>query len=252
MKKKKIKVKLILIIFLLGILVLFNVFLIYKNIYLYKHKTAKCEDYEEVIKGYYVKDTLNIKKVSSYNYLEVDKFKIRNDFSDFVHEEKNSDQEPDRYILDDGEKKQAVYLSTFMQMVDAFKSDEITFFSDNTILKDDYLKSDREGFLKKNNINDDLDYLMFIKDNYYMKSRWTDSNKKIREAYAFNLFTGIVIPNIKSFSIIEGDYRGYILNGDKFREVHILENNISYNVLFVGDRFTDSYIEELISTIVIE
>lgn len=251
MKKKKIKIKLILIMFILGILAIFNVFLIYKNIYLYKHNTAKCEDYDEVIKGYYVKDTLNIKKVSSDKYLEVDKFKIRNDFSDFVHEEKSSDQEPDRYILDDENGKQAVYLSTYMQMVDAFKSDEITFFSDNTILEDDYLKSDREGFLKKNNINDDLDYLMFIKDNYYMKSRWTDSCSEIRDAYAFNLFTGIVIPHIESFSIIEGDYRGYILNGKNFKEVHIIENNLSYNVLFVGDRFTDSYVEELISTIVI-
>lgn len=250
-KNKKNKSKRSFIIFILSILIIFNVFLIYKNIYLYMHKASKCEDYEEVMKGYYLKDTLNIKRISSNNYLETKDFKIRNDFSDFVFEEKNSEEEPDRYILDEGDKKQAIYLSTSMQIVNAFKSDEISFFSDEVILRKDFLRTDREGFLKKNKIEDDIDYLNFIKDHYYMESRWTDSNKRIREVYAFNLFTGIVIPRIKSFSIIEGDYRGYILNGDNFKEVHILENGISYNVLLIGDRFNDSYVEELISTIII-
>lgn len=236
--------------------IVLGVYIVYKNIFLYRHTASICEDYDEVIEGYRKQEVLIVEKSTNndFDYLEYKGMKIRNDFKDFKLEEKfsNLEDEADRYIREIDGKKSYAYFSYSDQLVTVFKSKNFDVMGYINVSLDDYKDAEAEEFLKRNNIKDDIDYLLFIKDNYYMKTTFLDSRREILDAYAFNLFTGIVIPKITSFTVIKGDYRGYILNNEKFREIHLLKDDKNYVIFLSGnDLISEEYIESLISSVII-
>ena len=58
------------------------------------------------------------------------------------------------------------------------------------------------------------------------------------------------MPEVKSITLISGDYKGYILNGNNIRELHILRDNNNYMFVLQGDKYMNNdYITDLFSTL---
>lgn len=141
-----------------------------------------------------------------------------------------------------------------------------------------------ENFLLKNNIKNDLDLFKWIHDNHTYSSENSifDSISTMSKRYRVDSFlteyfeleyekykkptkyykeepidSGLV----KGMTLISGDYTGYIFNFENYdyfsnkafvRKIHILKNNLVYVIELYGEEYTDEYIQELLSTLVIE
>ena len=261
-KIKKSRVKIILLTCIILMFVYAVVFCSYKGVLLHLHNVSN-DRFEKVVSGLDIKNTLNIYKrtIDSDRYLVLDDIKIRNDFSDF-EVEKAGDGEfvstTYRSKDDDGKTIAAITIGSFYNHIDVFESDEVFIMSGNdSNIRDfgQFNAADRKYFLLKNDINNDLDFFKFIRENGYLESNIFSSKREIQENYAYNLFVHIVMPEVDSISVINGDYSGFTFNYDdkNIRQVTIFRNGKSYNFLLKGnDYITDEYICDLFSTLEIK
>lgn len=258
-KIRKNKIQAVLTSLVIFIIVLMIGFISYKGIMLFVYNTDKLEQYEEFIKGISFDKTIKIykKTINENEYLIEDDVKLRNDFKDYERTFKEETNGFVKYFLyDENNKvKSAFWMGKTDQYINMFTSDELNIYMmENPLFRGNFNEIDRKYFLLKNDINDDLDFFEYIKNNYYLESNIFTSDRGIRENYALNLFVQIVFPLVDSITVISGDYTGYIYNiNDRIREAHIFRNDKSYVFTFIGEELaTDSYIIELLSTLEIK
>lgn len=268
-KIKKNKIKWILIIFICFVLFIFSSFTIYKIILLGIYKAPISENYNNLINGLTLDNEIKIYKrtISDNEYYIDDDIKFRNDFSLY---EKVFDSDTGDYKTvsftksnSNGEKVASFTYGTVFQLVDAFYND-VTIFGDGEekeifTINDKFNSADRKYFLLKNDINDDVDLLKYIKDNYYIKSNTFTSKREIQENYAFNAFVDIVMPAFvdgSSTDIIGGDYRGYMynINSDNglIINTYIIRNDKLYYYNFWGESISKEYVIDFLSTLEIK
>ena len=248
MKKKKIIVGICIVIGLLLILMVIKLNYIKK----YEINFITENDYEELQKGLEFKDKIVIPKENSNNeYLEYENMKIRNDFNDFIKQDDITNLKTASYMLYKDNKAIASFsMSITNSYIDYLKSDGVTYY--NVDDKKTTL-ADREYFLKKNKIKNDIDLFNYFNKHNLPNSNIFTSNKKIKANYAAYLMGVTMIPKVNYLTKIEGKYNGYVFNLDKATEVSILKNNKRYVFLFMGrEYFTNEYVKELIKTIVID
>lgn len=176
--------------------------------------------------------------------------KLRNDFENYTKIKDNWFSK--YYLYNEKSIESAVWIGQTPQYINIFTSDLMTLYSlDGTSGRGNFTDADRKYFLLRNDINNDLDFLEYIRNNYYIENNLLTSNRSIKENYAVNLFVSVVIPSIESITTITGDYTGYIFNiKDNIREVHILRNDKSYIFTFFGNDLTSNeYINDLLSTL---
>lgn len=254
MRFSKIKSSVITIIILI-VLVGFSYFG-YKFYLINKYTFDKPNNVEKVLKGINNKSEIKIIKRTLNNdeYLMLDNFKIRNDFEDYVLENKNNNFEPSIYR---NESSTITFSSNVVnyQMIDAFSSEKVTFYGDGVgKLEKNFSKADRKFFLLKNDINNDVDFLLYVGNNYYKENNIFMDKRTMMENYAFNSFCSLVVPVIDELIIIKGDYLGYIMRSkskDKvITEVSLIRDNKRYGFLTNNQNFKDNdYIKDIISTI---
>ena len=228
----------------------------YKFYLINKYTFDKPNNVEKVLKGINNNSEIKIIKrtLNKDEYLMLDNFKIRNDFEDYVMDNKNSNFEPSIYR---NESSAITFSSNEVnyQMIDAFSSEEVTFYGDGAReLEKNFSKADRKFFLLKNDINNDVDFLLYVGNNYYKENNIFMDKRTMMENYAFNSFCSIVVPVIDELIIIKGDYLGYIMRSkskDKFiTEVSLIRDNKRYGFLTNNQKFKDNdYIKDIISTI---
>lgn len=255
-KIKKNKIRIVSIIILVMFVTLILVFGIYKGIMLNKYTANLNDNYKEVVNGLSMDKTMKIykKTINESNYLVEDDIKIRNDVSNFKRIDLNSELDSVKYLLynDKNEVESSIWIGNMKSYIDIFTSDSLILFDDQD--SGQFNSADRKYFLLKNDINNDLDLLKYIKNNYYIKNTLFTDIRNMKENYAFNKFVSITFPIVDSTTIISGDYSGYIFNMKKnVRTVHILRNDKSYIFTFFGEQFTtDNYIQDLLSTLEIK
>lgn len=262
--KKKIKknnIKAIINVCVVMVMILIVVFCSYKGVLLYLHRVSN-DRFDEIVSGLKVKNTLTIykKTIDEDKYLVIDDIKIRNDFSEFEVEEGANELIPDIYRLKDdkGEVIASITIGSSSQHIDVFSSDDVIVMSgidDEVVDFGQFNAADRKYFLLRNDINNDIDFLNFIRENGYLKSNLFTSEREIKENYAYNLFVNTVMPTVDSVTLINGDYSGFIFNFDDkdIRQISILKNEKSYNFLIKGEGYiTDAYIDDLFSTLEIK
>lgn len=241
------------IITMIMVLILFiTVFVAYKGILLLKYNVEPIENYEEFINNLQIKDTIKIykKTIDEDDYLIETDVKLRNDFENYTKIKDNWFSK--YYLYNEKSIESAVWIGQTPQYINIFTSDLMTLYSlDGTSGRGNFTDADRKYFLLRNDINNDLDFLEYIRNNYYIENNLLTSNRSIKENYAVNLFVSVVIPSIESITTITGDYTGYIFNiKDNIREVHILRNDKSYIFTFFGNDLTSNeYINDLLSTL---
>lgn len=255
--KKKILIPIIILITLL--LILFG----YKLITYYRYTFPKPDTVEDVVKGYKKVNnyTISKKKLSEKEYIKVDHIKMRNILDGYTLEKST-----DKYITYKTKKDDKEYTIQFNSpdiniiMTKAFVSDITLIYGDEktSFFKGDIKDADREGFLKRNNIKNDIDFYKFIGDNYFIESSIFDNTATLKQNYAFNLFVESAIPQIDSWTILDGDIKGYIFNigtnkDNPAFQVYILANDKQYSILTNDPRFKDdTFMIDVISTVVIE
>lgn len=244
---------------LIIIIVLTLSFFTYKLILLERYTFKEPENVKEVVEGLKIKNELKIYKrtIPENEYLQIDDIKLRNDFKDYEKEEQPNLNVVNYTLKENDKTKSHFSFSKLSQNIDLFVSNDINFYIPKdynvTCPESSFTYADRKYFLLKNDINDDVDYINYVRENYFIKNNILMDRRTLMENFAFNLFTATIIPNVESITLITGDYRGYIYNIKGVREVHIIRNDQSYMFLFYGENLTtDDYITDLLSTLEIK
>lgn len=230
------------------------VYFIYKCCYLFYYNINNITviNYNEIINSIGKQNTITIKRniLEEDKYLKINDAKLRNDFKDFKKLDGNG-ADSDKYLLYDNNKVKAAFWATVTDSyVDRFKNNHELFGINNKNISKQYISN----FYNKNNIKNDIDLFNYLKDKKNIKNNIFTSVNKMKENYMIQFFTAVSMPIIDSITLISGDYDGYIFNlSSSGKEVSILKNNKRYVFTFLySEYFDDSFIEDLISTIVIK
>ena len=245
MKNKKVLLRLfiILTILLLG-------FIIYKLVILNKYKS----EYISIDVNKIFNETLNVLDTIEVDKNEILKFEdlcIRNYFVGYKEVENNSQIKAkyDKY----GEVESFYIISSSKQYTQILNFDSFKLYSDD--INDNYnIGTDKqtELYLKANKIENDIDYLKYIKDNYYIKNNIFTPTKTIKNNFLTNTFVQVVLPEFENITLINGRINGYIisLKNSNAKEIHILNNDIQYIITLSGEGINNNeFIIELLKTI---
>ena len=250
-KKKK-------ILTIVSIILLILIYFGYKgfNLLYYDINNMTIEDYNKIISGLKIKDTMTIKttKLEEKDYLAYKKIKIRNDFKKFENKTTNPEVSA-TYVLKDEENNQTIAIiignetDTFVNML---KNDTTLFGTeDNRVTNTSLTK-----YLEKNKITNDIELFEFVSNQKPKKVNIFTPVKQMKENYKLHFITAVIFPIIKDITLINGDYNGYIFNIENnvgIKDVSIIKNDKRYTVTFLNTNyFTNDYINELLNTLIIE
>ena len=155
------------------------------------------------------------------------------------------------YVLyDENHEVKAYYLASELSQYIY----ELSYEYEMTVEDKEYVQDNKiKDFLKKNNINNDIELFNYIKYNYPCKSNIFSSKNTIKNNYMINEFVAIALTNFESIDLI-GDNYGYIINiKDNLKEIHLLHDDKQYIITLGGTELTsDAFINSLISSIVFD
>ncbi len=235
-------IKSIIMLIIIGILT----FIGYKLYLLNKYDLAKV-DIDNIINTYASKEIVKPKLKYVDNYLEIGNLKIRNDFEDFEEQNINLPLEYYKNLTLKEKNCGITFTISNSLMMDTFYSELVALNNE-----DDSFDIERFQFLKQNKIENDLDLINLLSEKDNFRNNIFSSSANIKGAYStLKLIKDYFKP--KKVILIDGEYKGYMFiieNGIK--ELHILDNNKMYNILFYGEYFTNDYIYDLLDTIIIE
>ncbi len=201
-----------------------------------------------------INNTITIKHntLKSNDYFEYKNMKIRNDFKDYSKMEDSAKNSSTKLVLKDENNKtiKAFWMGITDTYVYLLKNDKTLFGTDDSRITN----TDLSNILKKNNINNDIDLFNYLSKQKNIKNNLFTSIKKMKENYAIEYMTSVVMPTIDNITLINGDYEGYIFNiKSNTKEVSILKDNKRYAFIFIDkNNLTDEYLKSILSTIVID
>ena len=251
MKKKR---KIILVI--VGILLLICLYLGYKafNLFYYNVDRITTQDYDAFMSQFNIKGTITIKhqNIESNDYLEYQNIKIKNDFKDFEKLEQTTGETSLKLILkaENRETKSSFWMGETDTYVALLKADKTLFGTDNKKVTN----TDITSILEENKINNDIELFKYLSHQKEVKNNIFTSTKKMKENYNFQYIVSIIMPQMDSITLINGDYQGYIFNlKNNMKEASILKNGKRYVFMFLDTTyFTDEKINDLLNTVVID
>ncbi len=226
-------VKIILIIFIV-------LFLIYLGIKIFLVVSFPKENeypyIENVKKAFNNKETITIKKTNEQimDYVEFRGLKIRNDFE-------VADENEHAYKLKDTSIPVFFNINELNSMV-TFVEKETSNVGFWYNLKKDF---------DKNNVDNNFKLYEYLINNYTFKTSIFKSINSIRRDYALILSLNITFPSYNKVTVINGDYKGYILETEGIKIVRIEHGNYEY-MIATSNEYPDSKLYDVISTIEFE
>ena len=252
MNNKKQIIYIILIILGLGIISYFG----YQFYLFQRYSYEKSDSLNVVTKGLKNSNEIVIYKyqIMDNNFLTVGNYRIRNDFKDYekvngvednLYEKVVEDQ---KYVINFGPND----IDSFehKQLIDVFVSDASFFGLDQDVSKK-FNAVDRKSFLKKNHIQNDIDFYQYVTKHPYLENHFFMKKDTLMENYAYNLFVDSVIPAVEGVTYIKGDYEGYIfhIGNNEVYQVSIIQDGKVYGFYTNDLRFSDeNYVIGLIGT----
>ena len=245
MKDKKIIKIVILAIILLLLL------LVYKIIMLNKYKSDKVEIDSSSI----FNETLTITHSlddSASQKIKMDGLIIKDYFTGY---EKSEDV--DYYIkYDDAREVESYYyISSSKQYIELLNADSFVLYAEGDDSQKSFdTESNMKAILEKENIKNDVDFLKYIKENYYLKNNIFTCTKTMRNNFLINTFVEVSLPYFKNIVLLDGSVNGYIMNlNNNIREIHLLNGDKQYIILLSGDELiSNEFITQLLSTVEFE
>ena len=229
------------IVILLAVLVV--VYIGVKGLCFYTYNSGKeFQDYTwEFKKAFDNRETTTIKSKIINNdeeYFYYEGLKIRNDFQELEQSEMGTDS-----VLFKGNDMSIIISKSL-------SNEQVTWLKKES--KQIGLYYDLSKDLEKNNVNTDLDLYDYIFSNINSKLNLFSSINKIRKTQTINQVAVIMSSNINKFTIISGDYDGYILTRNNMQSIVINHDNDSYSIIISSNSYSQNQLYDLISTIVFE
>jgi len=258
---KKNKIKNILFTIIGVIVFIIILFFGYKFVLLNKYTLDRPDNVDEIIKGLKNQKEIKVIKrtISEDEYLNIENFKIRNDFKDYKFVDTVGENLAIRsYTYKSNNSGITIGVGDdILALNNAFAAEEVYFFGGDEhskINSSEFNSADRKFFLLKNDINNEIDFYKYVADNYYKKNDIFMDKRTMMENYAFNLFTSINVPKVDEFIIIKGDYQGYIFkiikDNIQITQVTILRDGKMYGFTTNDQRFSnDEYLIDILGTI---
>lgn len=244
-KSKKAKI-IIIIIILLFICIGYKSFMLY----IYDVNAYTSSQYQDDIKDLKIGNTYNIKHID-YNDSEsivYKNFKIKNISKDLTENKEISAQRKDlTYSLNTDNKKSPKtlisigiaesYISRTKEVADSIGNISIAKFNP-------------DKYMKKNNINNDIELLNEIIKRKNNKSNIFTTVDKMRENFTFQMLSQFIPTSNDGYDLITGKNQGIIENNDNFKEISIIKGNKRYYIFCYNlNYFTDDIITEIISSV---
>ena len=241
-KKKEYKKKLLIIVILISIVSILFGYRLFHFI-CYNSNFINNEQYQELIKGYVVKDVIEIDstKLIDSEYIEYKGIKIKNIFEGYERIEENDYV---RYI--NGEQKSYITIGKTMRYIDYFEEEMVVFGFDDFRM-DSLINSNFDKIINFKNDLELFDYLYSTSDKI---GSIFESINSMKEKYYIKQISFIMLPSVEYVSEIRGDLNGYVLNiNEKTKEVHLFKGNDNYNLLFIG--VDNNTINEILETLIV-
>lgn len=241
-KKKEYKKKLFLIVALISIVIILIGYRLF-NFICYNSNFINNEQYQELIKGYIVKDVIEVDSVelNESDYIEYQGIKIKNIFEDYERIEEN-----DYIRYSNKEQNSYITIGKTMRYID-YLGEEMAVFGFDDFRLNNLINSD---FEKNINFKNDLELFDYLYDTRDKIGSIFESINTMKENYYIKQISFIMLPSVEYISEIKGDLTGYILNiNDKIKELHIFNGKDNYNLLFMG--IDNKTIKEVLNTLII-
>ena len=256
MKSKKSLIITGVLLFIIGIFILFKV-----SVWsIYRSCVSDIGDMHEVIDGYKNNEDIKIDKKEALEYLEFKWFDVGNYFKQFKIDDSQTTELNETYYQYDGENKVGMLsIGTFDSLVEASKNDDITIFSSmdaQSISFANLLYSGFNNFMEEKNIRDDADLIReFAKYDFDKKYGIFTSISKLREDYSIRLIASIALPSVDKIYYINGVHKGYMFelvneeNRNKLYEVNLFKDGKRYILSLLSNDFDLDMMKEVIGTI---
>lgn len=218
-------------------------FLTFKITMLNKYKS----EYVEINNASIFDKSLNIKHESNENIDSFEEMSYGNFFEGYIKPESINY----KVKYDDNNEVISCYnISKETQYINVLSMNSYELNPKESTNNVDYSTEENvKVFLNKNEINNDIDLIKYIKDNYYLKNNIFTCSKNMRNNYIINSFIQVAFPTFKSITLIDGDVNGYIIDIDStisVKEIHLLYKENQYIIVLGGEELTN---EEFVNTL---
>lgn len=257
MKSKKSLIITGVLLFIIGIFILFKV-----SVWsIYRSCISDIGDMHEVIDGYKNNEDIKIDEKEALEYLEFKWFDVGNYFKQFKIDDSQTTEWNETYYQYDGENKVGMLsIGTFESLVEASKNDDLTIiYSIGESPRVDFgevFYSGFNNFIKEKNIKDDADLVReFSKYDFDKKLSVFTSISKLREDYSIRLIASIALPSVDKIYYINGVHKGYMFElvneekGNKLYEVNLFKDGKRYILSVLSNNFNLDMMKEVIGTI---
>lgn len=256
MKSKKSLIITGVLLFIIGIFILFKV----SVLSIYRSCISDIGDVHEVIDGYKNSEDIKIGEKEALEYLEFKWLDVGNYFKQFKHDDSQTTEWSETYYQYDGENKVGMLsVGTFDSLVEVSKNDDITIFGSmdaQSISFADLFYSGFNNFIEGKNIKDDADLIReFAKYDFDKKYGVFTSVSKLREDYSIRLIASIALPSVDKIYYINGVYKGYMLElineekKNRLYEVNLFKDGKRYILSVLSNDFNLDMMKEVIGTI---
>ena len=245
MKKNKIFLIVGIVVVVILILILINKLLILNN-FKSEVRNLNLENiFDETI------NVVNYNEIKSDEIFNYEELTMKNYFKEYKENVNNSNM---RVKYDAKGKVESFYsIDKIQQYIDMLNLNSFKLYIEED--SNDYNFNTEESmkdYLKDKKIENDIDLLNYVKNNYYVKNNIFMNTETIKNNFLINSFVEVTLPDFKNITLIDGRISGYIINvpSTKAKEIHILDNDVQYIITLSGDSITNSdFIMELLETI---
>lgn len=225
-------------------------FVSYKLFLLNKYKSEKVLINRESIFNEIL--TINeLENTKDSERLSFEGLTIKNYFKEYTESE-NSPIFKVKYN-DDGEVNSFYSISKYDHYINFLNLNSFEIYDENDNINYDFsTEENTKKYLKEKNINNDIDLLNYIKDNYYIENNLFMSKKAMINNYLINSFVELTLPDFENIVLINGQINGYIINikNTNVKEIHIIHEDAQYILTLCGEEITKKeFIIELLKTI---
>lgn len=255
-KKTNKKINVIGIISIILILVLLC-FIGYKINILNKYDIEKLnlDNYDEFLNAYNSKSELTIDHVTlnENEYLTYLNVKVKNILGDGVEENYLNNTSPQVYFNKkdaSGNIVDTISISIIDSYITIFTAEDKNFMTTTDSAEDDIpLEAEITDYLTENNITNDLELIKFLSETRNYKPNIFTSTNKIKNHYGTHLMASITMPKIDSFTVLNGQYQGYIYSINNYQQISIEKDNEQY-IFLLKDKTSEETLEFLNSIVI--
>lgn len=245
MKKNKIFLIVGIVVVVILILILINKLLILNN-FKSEVRNLNLENiFDETI------NVVNYNEIKSDEIFNYEELTMKNYFKEYKENVNNSNM---RVKYDAKGKVESFYsIDKIQQYIDMLNLNSFKLYIEEDSNNYNFnTEESTKNYLKDKKIENDIDLLNYVKNNYYVKNNIFMNTETIKNNFLINSFVEVTLTDFKNITLIDGRISGYIINvpSTKAKEIHILDNDVQYIITLSGDSITNSdFIMELLETI---